>query len=191
MLDDSDPKTVHWRARPDPNGAGGVPSGDHRCRRVRPGMAIKLQRGRHSVHHLREEPDGRRHLAGELLSRLRRGYAQPFLLAVVRAEPRLAGSFLEARRAVELHGAAGGPATTSAGTSASRPRSPRPRYDEARASWRITTRDAAGTKRRVEANAVITAVGQLNRPVDSGHSRAGRIRAARRSIPRAGIIRST
>jgi 4-hydroxyacetophenone monooxygenase len=37
-------------------------------------------------------------------------------------------------------------------------------YDEAHAVWRVTTRDAAGGEATAEANAVITAVGQLNRP---------------------------
>jgi 4-hydroxyacetophenone monooxygenase len=37
-------------------------------------------------------------------------------------------------------------------------------YDEPRAMWRVTTRDAAGRERLVDANAVVTAVGQLNRP---------------------------
>ncbi len=37
-------------------------------------------------------------------------------------------------------------------------------YDETRAVWRITTRDAAGRQATVDANALITAVGQLNRP---------------------------
>jgi 4-hydroxyacetophenone monooxygenase len=36
-------------------------------------------------------------------------------------------------------------------------------YDETRAIWRVRVRDAAG-ERWIEANAVITAVGQLNRP---------------------------
>ena len=38
------------------------------------------------------------------------------------------------------------------------------RYDEAQALWRITTRDASGRQETIEANALITAVGQLNRP---------------------------
>jgi 4-hydroxyacetophenone monooxygenase len=38
------------------------------------------------------------------------------------------------------------------------------RYDEARAVWRVTTRDAAGREETRDANAVITAVGQLNQP---------------------------
>jgi 4-hydroxyacetophenone monooxygenase len=37
-------------------------------------------------------------------------------------------------------------------------------YDAARAIWRVTTRDAAGHDETADANAVITAVGQLNRP---------------------------
>ena len=37
-------------------------------------------------------------------------------------------------------------------------------YDEARAMWRVTTRDAAGREDQFDANAVISAVGQLNRP---------------------------
>ena len=37
-------------------------------------------------------------------------------------------------------------------------------YDEARAMWRVTFRDAAGSDAVTEANALITAVGQLNRP---------------------------
>ncbi len=37
-------------------------------------------------------------------------------------------------------------------------------YDEARAIWRLVARDASGAERVVEANAVICAVGQLNRP---------------------------
>jgi 4-hydroxyacetophenone monooxygenase len=37
-------------------------------------------------------------------------------------------------------------------------------YDEARAMWAVTTRDATGREETSDANAVITAVGQLNRP---------------------------
>src|SRR5580658_94585 len=37
-------------------------------------------------------------------------------------------------------------------------------YDEARAVWRVTTRDASGQEETSDANAVITAVGQLNGP---------------------------
>jgi 4-hydroxyacetophenone monooxygenase len=37
-------------------------------------------------------------------------------------------------------------------------------YDAARAVWRVTMRDAAGHEATGDANAVITAVGQLNRP---------------------------
>jgi 4-hydroxyacetophenone monooxygenase len=37
-------------------------------------------------------------------------------------------------------------------------------YDEARALWRITTRGASGREETSDANALITAVGQLNRP---------------------------
>jgi 4-hydroxyacetophenone monooxygenase len=37
-------------------------------------------------------------------------------------------------------------------------------YDEARALWRVTTRDASGVEETSDANAVVTAVGQLNRP---------------------------
>src|SRR5580658_49001 len=37
-------------------------------------------------------------------------------------------------------------------------------YDEARALWRVTTRDATGVEESSDANAVITAVGQLNGP---------------------------
>lgn len=38
------------------------------------------------------------------------------------------------------------------------------RYDETRAIWRITIRDADGRQETTDANALITAVGQLNRP---------------------------
>jgi 4-hydroxyacetophenone monooxygenase len=38
------------------------------------------------------------------------------------------------------------------------------RYDEARAVWVVTTRDAAGREETSDVSAVITAVGQLNRP---------------------------
>ena len=37
-------------------------------------------------------------------------------------------------------------------------------FDEARAVWSVTTRDAAGAETTFDANAVISAVGQLNRP---------------------------
>jgi 4-hydroxyacetophenone monooxygenase len=37
-------------------------------------------------------------------------------------------------------------------------------WDEARALWKVTVRDKAGVRRLIEANAVVTAVGQLNRP---------------------------
>ncbi len=38
------------------------------------------------------------------------------------------------------------------------------RYDEASARWQVTIKGADGVERTVQANAVITAVGQLNRP---------------------------
>lgn len=38
------------------------------------------------------------------------------------------------------------------------------RYDDARAVWIVTTRDASGREETGDGNAVITAVGQLNRP---------------------------
>jgi 4-hydroxyacetophenone monooxygenase len=37
-------------------------------------------------------------------------------------------------------------------------------WDEPRALWKVTVKDKAGARRVIEANAVITAVGQLNRP---------------------------
>jgi 4-hydroxyacetophenone monooxygenase len=37
-------------------------------------------------------------------------------------------------------------------------------WDEPRALWKVTVRDKAGVRRLIEANAVVTAVGQLNRP---------------------------
>jgi len=37
-------------------------------------------------------------------------------------------------------------------------------WDEPRALWRVTVKDKAGAHRVIEANAVVTAVGQLNRP---------------------------
>ena len=37
-------------------------------------------------------------------------------------------------------------------------------WDEPRALWKVTVRDKAGARRVIEANAVVTAVGQLNRP---------------------------
>ena len=37
-------------------------------------------------------------------------------------------------------------------------------WDEAKAVWRVSLRDGSGSLRQVEANAVVTAVGQLNRP---------------------------
>ena len=37
-------------------------------------------------------------------------------------------------------------------------------WDEPRALWRVMVRDKAGARRVIEANAVVTAVGQLNRP---------------------------
>ena len=37
-------------------------------------------------------------------------------------------------------------------------------WDEPRALWKVTVRDRTGARRVIEANAVVTAVGQLNRP---------------------------
>lgn len=37
-------------------------------------------------------------------------------------------------------------------------------WDEPRALWKVTVRDGKGARRVIEANAVVTAVGQLNRP---------------------------
>ena len=56
--------------------------------------------------------------------------------------------------------------------------------------WTVRTRDADGNEESIEANAVISAVGQLNRPLFPTSWAATRSRA-RRSTPRAGTTPST
>ena len=131
--------------------------------------AIRLEQAGHPVRRDREERRRRRHLAREQLPRLPRRRRQPLLLLLVRAQPRLVGVLLAARRAARVLRALRRPTTACADRSASAPRSSR----------RAGTRDAAlgrarcarrdGGEETLAANALISAVGQLNRPKHPRH----------------------
>ncbi len=143
MLDDNDPKTVHWRTRLSDETLAGfhvviIGAGVSGL-----GMAIKPKGSRHSVRHLRKEPDGRRHLAGEFRIPAAGRHAQSFYS--LSFEPnhdwpdhfsrrdelwkymeRLADQY-DLRRHIRFE-----TEVTSAV------------YDASRAVWSVTTRDTAG-----------------------------------------------
>ena len=81
--------------------------------------------GRYSVRRHREERRGRRHVAREQLSGLPGRRRQPLLLLLLRAQPRLAGVLLAARRAARVLRALRRCSTACASASASAPRSSR------------------------------------------------------------------
>ena len=112
----------------------------------------------------REERRRRRHVAREQLSGLPRRRRQPLLLLLVRAQPRLAGVLLAARRAARVLRALRRPRTACARTSASRTEVVAARWDDAAARWELRLRTRDGGEETLDANALISAVGQLNRP---------------------------
>ena len=112
----------------------------------------------------REERRRRRHVAREHLSRLPGRQPEPQLQLLVRAAPRLAAALLDAGRAARLLPPTAPTRSTCASTSGSGPRSQSATWsDDGPASGRSRAH-ADGAEESLTADAVISAVGQLNRP---------------------------
>ena len=110
--------------------------------------------------------------------RLRRPVVR--LLLLVRAEDRLVAEVVAAARDPRLHGALRAEVRHPRRTSASAPRSPRRRFDEAAGVWRLRT--TAGEE--LDAEVLVSGIGQLNRPsFPTSRARAlpGRSRSTRRA----------
>ena len=134
------------------------------CGRVRAAGRHPAEGGRHPLHHHREERRRRRDLVGEHLPGGPGRRRQPLLLLQLRAERRLDRVLRPAARA---------PGLLRVGHGQARDRPPRPVGDRG-ARRRVGRRDghlvgpgprrADGTESTLVARAVISAVGQLNRP---------------------------
>ena len=164
QLDGVDTKAPDWSspilkaaAAPD-EGAGG------RRRHVGPPGRHPAAAGRHRLHHHREERRRRRHLVREHLSGLPGRQPQPHVFLLLRAQPRLAAALFPPAGAAGLFPRASPTSTGCASTSASRPRSRRRCSTRPAASGACEVSTPDGRREILEANAVITAVGQLNRP---------------------------
>ena len=148
----------------------------------------RLQPGRRRPRRPREERRRRRHLARERLSGLPRRQPEPQLQLLVRAAPRLAVPLLDAGRAARLLPHVRRRSSACARTSASTARSSRRRGTRRRQRWTVTYRDGAGQAQTITANAVISAVGQLNRPswpdISGIADFAGSVLPLRRVAPR-------
>ena len=154
--------------------------------------AHRLAAGRRPLRDHREERRRRRHVVREPLSRLPRRRAEPPLQLLVRAARRLAAAVQPAGRAARLLPRA---APTTSGSRANirfgtevldAPSSARRRGD-----WKLTIRTPDGTTESLEANVLVSAVGQLNRP--SFPTIAGRDVVRRPVVPlgRVGSLAST
>ena len=168
MLDDNDPKTVHWRTRPDPEtlasfrvviigaGVSGL------------SMAIKLQEaGIDFVIYEKNKTVG--DLAGELVSRLR-GRVHRTTFIRCRSNPTTIGRIIfETRRTVALYGTAGEIQYTISGSTFGLKLKLRGALRcGAIAVVGHYAEDASDAEATCVANAVVTAVRQLNRHFDSG-----------------------
>ena len=133
---------------------------------------IRLKQAGHRLHHHREERRRRRHLARERLSRLPGRQPQPHVLLLLRAQPRLPAILFHPAGAARLF---------PQGRRQARPAPPHPLrdrrsrrrvFDEARGRLADRGQDArTGANEFLEADALITAVGQLNQPALSRHRR--------------------
>ena len=152
------------RSRPTPAALDGVPRGDHRRRPRRDLRRDPARTGRDPVHRVREERRRRRHLVREHLPRPAGRRAQPLLLVLVRAQPRLVRLLRPPRRARRLHRALRDGVRGHSRTSGSAPRWSPPTTTTTRARWTLRVRGRRRPSESVEVNAVISAVGMLNRP---------------------------
>ena len=185
------------RRRPAPAGSAGLrpcragPGGRHRLRRVGAPGRYSAAAGQHSVHHRREERRPGRNMVGEHLSRGARRRRQPLLLLQLRAQQPVDALLRRAARAAGYFDPRDGQA---------RPERPRALADRSRRrrvgrrGRHVDGHRCARTTRAsptMQARAVITAVGQLNRPHIPDFTGANDVSRARRSTPRRGTTRST
>ena len=153
------------RSPPTPTARARLPGRRHRLRAVGPARRHPAAGGRHPVHDHREEPRRRRHLVRELVSRLPRRRRQPLLLLLVRAERPVDRVLRAAARAPVVLRRRDASATAS---------SAHIRWNTEVVAARLGRRHGAlatstcaaptARRRRSPPRAVISAVGQLNRP---------------------------
>ena len=142
-----------------------LPRRDHRRGARRALRGDPARAGRHPVHGVRQERRRRRHVVREHLPRPPRRRAQPLLLVLVPAQPRLVDYYRPTRRARRLHRALREGATASCRTCGSGPRCSRPTSTTAAARWTLQApRHGDGRAEQSRCNALISAVGMLNRP---------------------------
>ena len=164
---------------------------DHRRRHVRAAHGPPPAAGRRAVRHPREERRRRRHVVREHVSGLPRRQPEPQLQLLVRAAPRLAVPLLDAGRAARLLPHAARTRSACASTSASRPRCCRRRGTTTTIAGRSRAHGPDGTDETLRANAVISAVGQLNRPKLPDIAGRDSLRRGRPSTRRGGTTTST
>ena len=126
---------------------------------------IRLQGGRHPVHDRREERRRRRHLVGELVPGRPGRRRQPLLLLQLRAERPLDRVLRPAARAAGVLRGRDGQARHRAARPVGDRGARRRRGTTTSATWSVRVRARRRRpRRRSSARAVISAVGQLNRP---------------------------
>ena len=141
-----------------------LPRRDHRRGHVRPAHRTPARPGGDRLRGAGEERRRRWHLVREQVSRLSGRQPQPQLQLLVRATARLAPSLLHPGRAARLLPRL---RATSSGCEerirfGTEVRSAT--WDDTEGSWTLVTRTADGAEDTVVAHAVVSAVGQLNRP---------------------------
>ena len=163
-LDGNDSRAPRWIAR----GAGGdareVPRAGDRRGHVGPAAGAAPEGSGHPLHGGREERLGRGHLVREPVPGLPRRHRQPLLLVLVRALP-VERVLLAPRRAARRTSGTSSSATAWKPTSATTPRSPRRATTRSTAVWDVELKsNTGGAPRKMRVNALVSAVGQLNRP---------------------------
>ena len=182
-------RSAHWR-KEDDRAEPRLPRRDRRLRHVRNRRRVPTPAGRRRLRRAREEPRRRRHVVREPVPRLSRRHPEPLLQLLVRAARRLAVLLL----------AAPGAAPLLRGVRR-RVRDPpeHPHGHRGDARCRGTTSPACGRssspaptapRSTLTAHAVISAVGQLNRP-SLPTIEGARASPARRSTPPSGTTTST
>ena len=126
--------------------------------------AIRLEEAGIPYVVIEKNEGGGRHLVRKQLSGLPGRLAQPLLLLLLRAQPRLAAIFLAPRRTASPISTAAWTSSEFARTSASPPRWPAPATREDEQVWNVALKTKDGKEETIKVNALITAVGQLNRP---------------------------
>ena len=154
------PPVAEGRCRSRPR----LPGRRDRRRDVGPARRVPVAAGGHRVPGGREEPRRRRHLVREHLSGVPGRQPQPQLQLLVRAAPRLAPALLRTRKSSTATSATARATSGSSTTSASGPRSARRPGTKTSATWSVVVQASDGAEETLVANAVVSAVGQLNRP---------------------------